>query len=119
MFVFNSCFRCAPDELVEILETINPANKAGKVTLITRMSSKVLEVHLPKLILAVQKAGLNVSLPGRMSSFAPRFGGTFGIWCVRGCVYSSSRAYPGIYPSMASATRFGTRVPQSKYPTRY
>ncbi|CAN0197333.1 unnamed protein product [Laminaria digitata] len=52
--------KCAPDELVEILETINPANKAGKVTLITRMSSKVLDVHLPKLILAVQKAGLNV-----------------------------------------------------------
>lgn len=63
IFVFNYCFRCAPDELVEILETINPANKAGKVTLITRMSSKVLDVHLPKLILAVQKAGLNVSPP--------------------------------------------------------
>ena len=46
---------------MEILETVNPANKAGKVTLITRMSSKHLDEHLPKLILAVQKAGLNVS----------------------------------------------------------
>lgn len=55
-------FRCPPEELVEILETVNPANKAGKVTLITRMSSKHLDEHLPKLILAVQKAGLNVSL---------------------------------------------------------
>lgn len=57
------CFlsRCPPEELVEILETVNPANKAGKVTLITRMSSKYLDEHLPKLILAVQKAGLNVS----------------------------------------------------------
>lgn len=48
---------------MEILETVNPANKAGKVTLITRMSSKYLDEHLPKLILAVQKAGLNVSTP--------------------------------------------------------
>lgn len=53
--------RCPPEELVEILEKINPANKAGRVTLITRMSAKHLEEHLPKLILAVQKAGLNVS----------------------------------------------------------
>lgn len=54
--------RCPPEELVEILETVNPANKAGRVTLITRMSSKYLDEHLPKLILAVQKAGLNVRL---------------------------------------------------------
>lgn len=54
--------RCPPEELVEILETVNPANKAGRVTLITRMSSKYLDEHLPKLILAVQKAGLNVSM---------------------------------------------------------
>ncbi len=54
--------RCPPEELVEILETVNPANKAGRVTLITRMSSKYLDEHLPKLILAVQKAGLNVSV---------------------------------------------------------
>lgn len=40
---------------------VNPDNKAGRVTLITRMSSAHLEEHLPKLILAVQKAGLNVS----------------------------------------------------------
>ncbi|CAM9180768.1 unnamed protein product [Ectocarpus sp. 6 AP-2014] len=52
--------KCPPEELVEILETVNPDNKAGRVTLITRMSSKYLEEHLPKLILAVQKAGLNV-----------------------------------------------------------
>ncbi|CAM9918382.1 unnamed protein product [Pylaiella littoralis] len=52
--------KCPPEELVEILETVNPANKAGRVTLITRMSSKYLDEHLPKLILAVQKAGLNV-----------------------------------------------------------
>lgn len=58
---FTSKNRCDPEELVEILETVNPANKAGKVTLITRMSSKYLDEHLPKLILAVQKAGLNVS----------------------------------------------------------
>lgn len=56
--------RCAPEELVEILETVNPANKAGRVTLITRMSSKYLEEHLPKLILAVQEAGLNVRVVG-------------------------------------------------------
>lgn len=50
---------------MEILETVNPDNKAGRVTLITRMSSKYLEEHLPKLILAVQKAGLNVSYCAR------------------------------------------------------
>lgn len=60
----DSCaiFRCHPDELVEILQKVNPANKEGKVTLITRMSSKNLEEHLPKLILAVEKAELNVSM---------------------------------------------------------
>lgn len=53
--------RCQPEELIEILRIVNPANEAGRVTLITRMSSKHLEDHLPKLISAVQEAGLNVS----------------------------------------------------------
>lgn len=63
LFSVSVCqHRCQPEELVELLEMVNPANKAGRVTLITRMSSKYLEEHLPKLILAVQKAGLNVSV---------------------------------------------------------
>lgn len=66
--------RCEPEELVELLDVVNPANKAGRVTLITRMSSKYLEEHLPKLILAVQKAGLNVSFIASIVVFSFR-------WC--------------------------------------
>lgn len=42
---------------------VNPTNKPGRVTLITRMSAQHLREHLPKLIRAVQDAGLNVSEP--------------------------------------------------------
>ncbi|CAN0437567.1 unnamed protein product [Discosporangium mesarthrocarpum] len=52
--------KCDPEELIKILEIINPDNKPGRVTLITRMSSTNVEIHLPKLIAAVQKEGANV-----------------------------------------------------------
>jgi len=49
-----------PDELVELLEALEPENRAGRMTLITRMGAEKVQAHLPPLIEAVQKAGRTV-----------------------------------------------------------
>ncbi|MCP3688615.1 MAG: 3-deoxy-7-phosphoheptulonate synthase class II [Gammaproteobacteria bacterium] len=48
------------DELLALIDALNPANEAGRLTLITRMGADVLADKLPKLIRAVQAEGRNV-----------------------------------------------------------
>ena len=56
--------KCGPsmgeDELLRLLATLNPDNVAGRVTLIARFGSDKVAGHLPKLIRAVKRDGLNV-----------------------------------------------------------
>ncbi len=46
-----------PDALLRMLDTLNPARTAGRMTLITRYGHDKIEAGLPKLIRAVQRAG--------------------------------------------------------------
>jgi 3-deoxy-7-phosphoheptulonate synthase len=45
------------DELLRILDTLNPANEAGRITLISRFGADRVEAHLPALIRAVTREG--------------------------------------------------------------
>ncbi|KAF6153009.1 hypothetical protein GIB67_021614 [Kingdonia uniflora] len=47
-----------PKELVKLCEILNPHNKAGRLTIITRMGAANMPVKLPHLIRAVRQAGL-------------------------------------------------------------
>ncbi|KAJ9269895.1 hypothetical protein DTO212C5_4069 [Paecilomyces variotii] len=47
----------APDELVALLDVVNPTKEIGKVTLISRYGAKKIADHLPAHIAAVQKSG--------------------------------------------------------------
>ena len=49
-----------PSELVELLETLEPKNRAGRITLITRMGADKVADGLPVLIEAVERAGRQV-----------------------------------------------------------
>ena len=49
-----------PSELVELLETLEPKNRAGRITLITRMGADKVADGLPVLIEAVARAGRQV-----------------------------------------------------------
>jgi len=51
--------KASPEDVIEILNTFNPDNIPGRVTLITRMTAKGIRTSLPKIIKAVQNAGLN------------------------------------------------------------
>lgn len=46
-----------PNELVKLIEILNPQNKAGRITIITRMGAENMRVKLPHLIRAVRRAG--------------------------------------------------------------
>ncbi|PON55897.1 DAHP synthetase, class II [Parasponia andersonii] len=46
-----------PNELVKLVEILNPNNKAGRITVIVRMGAENLRVKLPHLIRAVRRAG--------------------------------------------------------------
>jgi 3-deoxy-7-phosphoheptulonate synthase len=46
-----------PDELLEVIDLLNPANEPGRLTLISRMGADKVERHLPALIRAVKRAG--------------------------------------------------------------
>ncbi len=46
-----------PDELLRLLDILNPANEAGRMTLICRMGESMLGQNLPDLIQAVQREG--------------------------------------------------------------
>ncbi len=48
------------DDLLRILDTLNPANEAGRMTLITRMGADKIREKLPPLVRAVKNAGRKV-----------------------------------------------------------
>jgi len=49
--------KATPEELLEILDIINPDNIPGRVVVIVRMGAEKLRQNLPKLIRAVQREG--------------------------------------------------------------
>jgi 3-deoxy-7-phosphoheptulonate synthase len=49
-----------PDELIRLIDLLNPANEPGRLTLIARFGYDKVSDHLPKLIRAVQKEGRKV-----------------------------------------------------------
>ncbi|PWA58426.1 phospho-2-dehydro-3-deoxyheptonate aldolase 1 protein [Artemisia annua] len=46
-----------PNELVKLIDILNPDNKPGRITIITRMGAENMRVKLPHLIRAVRRAG--------------------------------------------------------------
>ena len=56
--------KCGPtlkaDDLINLCNRINPQNEKGKITLISRFGCDNVSKHLPKLIRAIKKEGLNV-----------------------------------------------------------
>jgi 3-deoxy-7-phosphoheptulonate synthase len=56
--------KCGPsleaDDLIRLLDTLNPANQPGRITLITRFGHDKVEAHLPRLIRAVKREGRHV-----------------------------------------------------------
>ncbi len=46
-----------PDDLLRLLDTLNPAREAGRMTLISRFGHEGVEAGLPRLIRAVQREG--------------------------------------------------------------
>ncbi|WP_084408397.1 class II 3-deoxy-7-phosphoheptulonate synthase [Fulvimarina manganoxydans] len=56
--------KCGPsmeaDGLLRLLDKLNPENKAGRLTLITRFGHEKVEAHLPKLVRAVEREGRKV-----------------------------------------------------------
>jgi len=52
--------KCAPEELLEIIDTMNPTNIPGRLTIIVRMGAEKLRKNLPGLIRAVQREGKSV-----------------------------------------------------------
>ena len=49
-----------PDDLLRLIDLLNPSNEAGRLTLIARFGSDKVADHLPALIRAVQREGRNV-----------------------------------------------------------
>ena len=49
-----------PDELVRLIEVLNPENEPGRLTLIVRMGADKVESGLPPLVRAVKRAGQSV-----------------------------------------------------------
>ena len=49
-----------PDELVRLIETLNPEDEAGRITLIARFGAGKVANHLPALVQAVKKSGRTV-----------------------------------------------------------
>jgi 3-deoxy-7-phosphoheptulonate synthase len=56
--------KCGPslsnDDLMRLLDRLNPTNEAGRITLIGRFGADKVEDHLPRLIETVQRAGRTV-----------------------------------------------------------
>ncbi len=52
--------KASPEDVLEILDTFNPDNIPGRVTLITRMTASGIRKSLPAIIEAVQAAGKHV-----------------------------------------------------------
>jgi 3-deoxy-7-phosphoheptulonate synthase len=49
-----------PEELIKLINILNPSNEAGRITLISRFGADHVEKFLPQLIRAIKKEGLNV-----------------------------------------------------------
>jgi 3-deoxy-7-phosphoheptulonate synthase len=49
-----------PDDLLRLIEALNPANEPGRLTLISRMGSDKLETKLPRLLRSVRQEGAEV-----------------------------------------------------------
>jgi 3-deoxy-7-phosphoheptulonate synthase len=62
-----------PDELLRLLDVLNPQNEAGRMTLITRMGAERIGAGLPPLVRAVQREGRRV-----VWSCDPMHGNTVG-----------------------------------------
>ncbi|CAH2041475.1 unnamed protein product [Thlaspi arvense] len=54
---FNVSNKMDPNELVKLIEILNPTNKPGRITVIVRMGAENLRVKLSNLIRAVRRAG--------------------------------------------------------------
>lgn len=52
--------KCTPEELIRIIDTMNPNNTPGKLTIIVRMGAEKVRKNLPGLIRAVQREGKSV-----------------------------------------------------------
>jgi 3-deoxy-7-phosphoheptulonate synthase len=50
----------APDDLLRLLDALNPRNESGRITVITRMGADTLGERLPALLRAVQREGRKV-----------------------------------------------------------
>ena len=49
--------RSKPDELIRLIDMLNPDNEPGRLTLIARFGADKVEKHLPELIRAVKREG--------------------------------------------------------------
>jgi len=49
-----------PDELIRLIDILNPENEPGRLTLISRMSADKVDAELPKLVRAVEREGRTV-----------------------------------------------------------
>jgi 3-deoxy-D-arabino-heptulosonate 7-phosphate (DAHP) synthase class II len=52
--------KATPEELLQLLDAVNPHNIPGRIVVIVRMGADKLKQHLPKLIRAVQREGRTV-----------------------------------------------------------
>mmetsp|Transcript_892 Transcript_892/g.2124 ORF Transcript_892/g.2124 Transcript_892/m.2124 type:complete len:501 (-) Transcript_892:159-1661(-) len=52
--------KCTPEELINIIDTMNPQNIPGRLTIVVRMGAEKLRKNLPGLIRAVQREGKSV-----------------------------------------------------------
>lgn len=52
--------KCTPEEIVTIIQKVNPQNIPGKLSIIVRMGADKLRTNLPGLVRAVQNEGLSV-----------------------------------------------------------
>ena len=49
-----------PDDLLRILDSLNPGNESGRITLISRMGADKIAARLPPLVRAVRRSGHKV-----------------------------------------------------------
>ncbi|XP_020398682.1 phospho-2-dehydro-3-deoxyheptonate aldolase 2, chloroplastic [Zea mays] len=63
--LFNNLLKVSdnmnPSDLVKLIEILDPSNKPGRITIITRMGEENMRVKLPHLIRVVRNAGLIVT----------------------------------------------------------
>ncbi|GJN33133.1 hypothetical protein PR202_gb21700 [Eleusine coracana subsp. coracana] len=81
-----------PSDLVKLIEILNPSNKPGRITIITRMGAENMRVKLPHLIRAVRNSGQIVTW-----ITDPMHGNTIKAPCVRAFfdVHDQEGSHPG------------------------